>query len=53
MTEIGEMLIPTRHQVSEVIDGEVDGLVSSQLKRGIEDKDGEVLRYVPSLATSF
>ena len=42
--EIGSTLFPSRHQVSEVIDGEVDGVVFSQLNRGLEDKDGEVLR---------
>jgi hypothetical protein len=42
--EIGSVLVPSRHQVSEVIDGEVDGIIASQSKRGILDKDGEVLR---------
>ena len=42
--EIGGTLVPSRHQVAEVIDGEVDGVVSSQLNRGLEDKEGDVLR---------
>ena len=42
--DIGAVLVPSRHQVSEVVEGELDGIVLSQSKRGIVDKDGEVLR---------
>lgn len=44
LSDIGAVLVPSRHQVSEVVEGEVDGIVLSQSKRGIVDKDGEVLR---------
>ena len=44
--EIGSKLVPTKHQVAEVVEGEEDGLIVRQLKRGIMNKDGEVLRYV-------
>jgi molecular chaperone GrpE (heat shock protein) len=42
--EVGTKLIPAKHQVSEVVDGAEDGLVVSQIKRGIATKEGEVLR---------
>ena len=44
--EIGGKLVPLKHQVAEVVDGEEDGVIVRQLKRGIMNKDGEVLRYV-------
>lgn len=42
--EEGSKLIPAKHQVAEVVDGAEDGLVVSQIKRGIATKEGEVLR---------
>lgn len=44
--------MPSRHQVSEIIDGEIDGIIVSQSKRGILDKDGEVIRLVSSAAVT-
>jgi|EP00596_Hydrurales_sp_CCMP1899_P002574 molecular chaperone GrpE (heat shock protein) len=49
--EVGGKLNPARHTVLEVIDGEVDGLVASQLKCGIADKDGDVLRRAVVIGT--
>jgi molecular chaperone GrpE (heat shock protein) len=49
--EVGGKLNPTRHQVLEVIDGEEDGVIASQLKCGIADKEGEVLRRAVVIAT--
>jgi hypothetical protein len=45
-TEVGATLIPARHQVDQVVAGEPGGIVVSQLKRGVIDKEGLVLRYV-------
>ena len=44
--EVGSKLVPNKHQVAEVVEGEEDGVIVRQLKRGIMNKDGEILRYV-------
>jgi molecular chaperone GrpE (heat shock protein) len=42
--EEGSALNPARHQVAEVVEGAVDGVVVRQLKKGMANKEGEVLR---------
>ena len=42
--EEGSALNPVRHQVAEVVEGAGDGLVVRQIRKGIANKDGEVLR---------
>ena len=43
--EIGSIVTTSHHEVSEFVDGEDDGIIMNQIRAGISDKDGDVLRY--------
>jgi hypothetical protein len=42
-TKVGGGLIPANHQVVDLMETDVGGLVISQLKRGIANKDEQIL----------
>lgn len=42
--DVGSKYDAERHQVDKVVDGEVDGLVVSQVRNGVIDSEGDVLR---------
>ena len=45
LVEIGSVVVASHHEVSELVDGEDGGgIIVNQIRAGISDKDGEVLR---------
>ena len=44
--DIGSIVVAGLHEVSEFVDGEESGIILSQVRAGIADREGEVLRYV-------
>jgi hypothetical protein len=44
LMQVGGGLIPANYQVADLMETDVGGLVISQLKRGIANKDEQILR---------
>lgn len=45
-SEVGEQLVTDQHEVSDFFDGEIEGVIVNQLRPGLIDKDGLVVRSV-------
>jgi hypothetical protein len=44
VTDVGGALVPSRHEVIEVVEDDVTGIILKSVRPGIADKEGEVLR---------
>lgn len=52
-SEAGEQLLLDQHEVMDFFDGEVEGVIINELRPGLLDKDGLIVRCVILIELSF
>ena len=45
-SEAGDQLLPDQHEVMDFFDGEIEGVIINELRPGLLDKDGQIVRCV-------